>query len=434
MTEQENSWSNIPIKDTAPSPKPNLKVVIYSSNGSANYDVRIQSQATFLKSQGHTVTVVEPVSTISAPKFDWENNGINYFCEKNDVKALKLLEEAIALLRASRARLVRPLTCKLFLSLVIAILRLLAKAIEREVRRSLFHTLCALQPHVIITRDVIPEEVFWYKKRFPTACVLSDLHEVVFWQQDTPDITLRSKQLTGFKIIAGAICVTEQIRENFYLNIGKPVLVIPNLPSSTLCHGITFQSRSNNENTVFLIHGGYLPQRDFLVDAILEAWKETPETAILCVRVLQPDSIQHLARRYGRMARIHFLPPIYGGFREELKETAGLFDIGILPSPVNLSPMYDMCSPNRLALYLHAGLGLLHTPSSFVKKIAANAKAGVQWDGVDLVSFINIVEDLSTHRERTEMIRGNAFRFAKRNFQYECFGRGLLDLIESSVS
>lgn len=415
-----------------PTLKRALRVVVYSSNGSANYDVRIQSQATFLKSQGLSVTLVEPIFAISEATFDWKSSGIDYVCG-NSATALRLLEEAVSLLVETQACLERRLARTLLLRPAVVLLRQLAKGLRRALRRSVLRKLRAVRPDVIITRDIIPKEVMWHKRRFPHTIILSDLHEVVFWQQDAINTYLRSKQLAGFKTITGAICVTEQIRAAFYPDIGKPVLVIPNVPSSSLCDGIPFESRARNKETVFLIHGGYTPSRDHLVDKILEAWEGTPENAILCVRILNENAIRHLVRRYGKMPRIRFLPPVHGGFREELKETAGQFDIGILPIPAKLSPMYDMCSPNRLALYLHAGMGIVYPPSSYVDQIAERANAGVRWVAGDDSGLIDIVQSLSNDRGRVEVYRSNAFEFAKSSYQYECFGKGLVDLITSSV-
>ena len=407
------------------------KVVIYSSNGSANYDLRIQSQACFLEAKGFSVTVIEPTPASLCEPFDWSSFGITYISEEVNATQSQSLAKAIAALRVAREANRRKWISRVVVNLAIWIVKILCIANARAVRRAVFCKLQALQPSVIITRDIIPQEILWFQKRYPDTRIVTDMHEVVFWQEGAVNEKLRAAQFSAFKTISAAVCVTEEVRTSFYSDIGKPVFVIPNAPSSLLCKNVEFNSRAHDGHTLFLIHGGYLAARDFLVDVICEVWSKTPESAVLCVRMLNQLDIHHLARRHQKMPRILFLPSVHGGFQEELKRTAGLFDIGILPIPTNVSPMYTMCSPNRLALYLHAGLGILHTPSCFVDEIGARSKAGSRWDGSEIATFVRSVQELARSRERVEALRRSALDFAKTEYVYECYGQPLADLIAS---
>ena len=390
------------------------KVLILSISGTSLIDYRIISQAIFLKQNGFDVTVLElsfPISensTINNINFIYIEKSLCFkFIEKFSNIKNKIIREIL--------RPIKRIANKLIIYISIIYLK---------------RTLKNYKPNVIISRDITPHLSLINED----IIIVNDLHEVYYYQTAEMRKDLKNIQDQSLSRTSFIINVTPQIAQSFYKDFWdkNKSIIIPNAPLLSLLQP-TAPTFAKSEKVRFLIHGAYIKNRDVVTKKILLSFAKAPENAILYVRFLNQNHTDVVCLReevlkIDTQKKIIFLDPIQSGIAKEVESMIDNFDVGIISLDAKLAPQYNMASPNRLGTYIHAGLAVISSQSDFVAETIKSANCGLIYEQNKILDCINY---LCQNPNTVIEMRKAAFTFAKSTFNYDNYGRQLLERLNS---
>ena len=448
----------------------NIKIVVYSSNGTSNIDLRIISQYNFLKLHFSDVKLIEEKPDLFNNKKEsffkkiyklfFSLKGLIlyfhkkickkfiYFHKKICEKFIYLKTRKIAiLLLICKALLIMPtyviykIIKKLFLKMVNIVDKINNKFyVDNTIKRQLK----IFDPNIIITRDMHTDNLLCYKKENPKTIFINDLHEIWYWQQKEINLKLKEKQEMWLKTCNGIITVNDYVYNDYYTFI-KNHVSIPNCHYNELFQNIKKPNFHTNPNKVkFIINGGFWKERDGIIYEIIKLWNEVDGKAILYLRLLDTHDKKKLYNKILQMqdspiksGRIVFLDPIIGNLEAEMDSIINQYDVGFITIDKTLSPLYNIASPNRLSTYLHSGLALLGADSKFCNDIITESQAGEIFKmqtQEDKDNFVMQINNLINNPDKIMQMKKNAYNFAKTKFNYKNYGKNLVTMIEKLIS
>ena len=175
----------------------------------------------------------------------------------------------------------------------------------------------------------------------------------------------------------------------------------------------------------FLVQGLYSHGRGF--EKLIKAWRRVDHAkAVLFLRGPgwpYVEELRELAARCVPGDGIYFLDSVA---EDELVPAAREADVGIIPyEPVCLNHQY--CCPNKLSVYLQAGLAIVANDLPFVKELLSRYDCGLAYDSRDEESMIAAFNQLIEDGELRERYRKNSLRASREDFNWEKFSHVLLE-------
>lgn len=213
--------------------------------------------------------------------------------------------------------------------------------------------------------------------------------------------------------------IAEALRDQYALPCTPAV--VRNLPPF---QAIAF--RPPNARRQVLFHGLIRPERGLeeLIDSI-PFWNFAGELVIRGYG-LEPylNSLRIRGRERGVQDRIHFAPPVAS---DELVRQAAAADIGYLALP-GVTAHYEYALPNKLFEYLMAGLPILASPRTEIRKVIEEAGAGltVELTPRALATALNGVAADDIVRMRRAALQ------AAQRLNWEAERRVLVDVVEET--
>ncbi len=175
----------------------------------------------------------------------------------------------------------------------------------------------------------------------------------------------------------------------------------------------------------FLAQGFYGHGRGF--EKLIQAWRLVDHSkAVLFLRGPHwsyVDELKELAGRYVDKGGIYFLDPVT---EDELISAAKEADIGLIPyEPVCINHKY--CCPNKLSVYMQAGLAIITNELPFVKELIEKHDCGLAYDYNDEESMITAFNRLIEDKDLLEKCKKNSLKAAREEFNWQKFSHVLLD-------
>ncbi len=440
------------------------KILIYSHQGTACIDLRIQSQAVFLKNMGYKVLVLDknPFGKYDDRLYKQHNVNIKPIYVKSSLilKALRYANAGRRLV-ARKLRSVRyPIS---MICLVVTILSealylvaiLFYVAILRPILQLILYNAPFYNPYdsyyktilrgikdfapdVIIARDISGNAAFYKQKIDPSVVIINDLHEIFYLQGESVNLIAKFVQEEDFKYTNGIICVNDLIADKYY-NTWKSrglAVPIPNVICNQMLENMQSPQFKTTEKVNFLYHGGYSRMRNSAI-YLINIWDKLDKKAVLNIRLLNYTTADsqylleevHKTKSFAEK-RIVILETTFGGVEQEVVSTIDMFDVGIDDTAVHMDNQYRLASANRLSTYLHSGLALMTTNGLFSSYIVNKSQAGVVFDYQNPDDMIEKINNLCQNPEQLLQMRKNAYNFAKTEFNYEVYGKNLVEMIE----